>query len=424
MALTDLAWSVATGSGVAPWQPAFEEKVWTTGTHRVRTPSESWSTVCRVAPLIGITRIADLTGLDNVGIPVASAIRPLARTLAVSAGKGLTTMLAKVSAGMESIELWHAEHQTLSVVTAAAADLALTYPVADLPTPARSLWTDRVRLDWVAGWGLVDGAPVLVPDQCVGLSSVFGEVAWTPATFLRTSNGLASGNTTVEAALHALLELIERDALADLHAGGACQIVKLPSGVDTVDSLFAAFASADNQVELLRLPTRFHVACYVARVRSPAMPLTFTGAGCHVDPEVAACRALTEAAQNRMGVIAGSRDDLDPRIYEWQSEPDRALTPPTITSPAGVLVAGGSSAGAELGPAIGDEIQRERPTHLIGDDLDRVARAVLEVTGTQPMLVDLSGPDIGVPVVRVLAPGLRFNARTVFGRSNTAVGGR
>jgi len=52
---------------------------------------------------MGITRVANVTGLDHVGIPVVMACRPNARGLAVSQGKGLTLDAAKASAVMESI---------------------------------------------------------------------------------------------------------------------------------------------------------------------------------------------------------------------------------------------------------------------------------------------------------------------------------
>ena len=55
------------------------------GTHRSRTPAE---TLARIRPLMarfGITRVANVTGLDRVGIPVALAIRPNARAIAAAA---------------------------------------------------------------------------------------------------------------------------------------------------------------------------------------------------------------------------------------------------------------------------------------------------------------------------------------------------
>src|SRR5215471_21083408 len=62
---------------------------------------------------VGITRLADVTGLDRVGLPVVLAVRPLGRSLAVSQGKGLTREQAAVSAILEAMELHHAERHRL-----------------------------------------------------------------------------------------------------------------------------------------------------------------------------------------------------------------------------------------------------------------------------------------------------------------------
>lgn len=59
---------------------------------------------------MGITRVADVTGLDRIGIPVVMVCRPNARSLAVSQGKGIDIEAATVSGLMESVELYHAEH--------------------------------------------------------------------------------------------------------------------------------------------------------------------------------------------------------------------------------------------------------------------------------------------------------------------------
>ncbi len=71
-------------------------------------------TLRRVEPLTkkaGITRVADITRLDRIGIPVFSSIRPEAGTGAISVynGKGLTETQARVSAIMEGIERYSAE---------------------------------------------------------------------------------------------------------------------------------------------------------------------------------------------------------------------------------------------------------------------------------------------------------------------------
>src|ERR1700742_693684 len=88
-------------------------KQYLAGTHRQVDPAH---TLARVQPLLatmGITRVANVTGLDTIGIPVVMVCRPNARSLSVSQGKGLTLDAAKASGLMESIELYHAETITL-----------------------------------------------------------------------------------------------------------------------------------------------------------------------------------------------------------------------------------------------------------------------------------------------------------------------
>ncbi len=60
-------------------------------------------TLERARPLaakIGVTRLANLTGLDRIGIPVIDAIRPNSRSYSVAQGKGITLEAAKVSGVM------------------------------------------------------------------------------------------------------------------------------------------------------------------------------------------------------------------------------------------------------------------------------------------------------------------------------------
>ena len=386
----------------------LHEKVQTAGTHRACSPEETWDKVCKTASMVGITRISDITGLDDVGIPVALAFRPYSRTLAVSCGKGITRLLAKISAGMEAIELWHAEHSLIHVIHARAEELQLDYPVEQLARPPRSAWTPQLAVNWMEGTHVVCGRKTLVPEDCVTLSSVLDDARWEVPTLLRTSNGLASGNTLTEAALHALLELVERDALSDYHATGQADMVALPCGIKEADRLFELFRAARNDVQLWRLPSRTDIPCFHAKVRSPMLPLTFTGAGSHTSVAIAVCRALTEAAQNRLGVIAGSRDDISSRLYEWEADIDRGSSFPsipgrTVANPRGApLAMAGDLASASL-----------------DHDLREVAIRVWRVTGVHPILVDLTRSDIQVPVARMVAPGLRFDTRTAFGRTAT-----
>lgn len=135
------------------------------GTHRAARPTV---TLRRITPLLGqagITRLADVTGLDWVGLPVYQAIRPRSRNLSVSQGKGLTAAQARVSALMESLETFHAERieqpSVWATVGALRGDLA--YDPHQLPLSEPSLLDDETLLEWIAATDLSTGAPTWVP---------------------------------------------------------------------------------------------------------------------------------------------------------------------------------------------------------------------------------------------------------------------
>src|ERR1700730_14770572 len=93
----------------AEGEPEASPKRVTRGTHRLRAPAEMLASVRPLLPLAGITRLANITGLDRIGIPVVVGVRPNGRTLSQAAGEGGTLELAMLSAAMEAIELFHAE---------------------------------------------------------------------------------------------------------------------------------------------------------------------------------------------------------------------------------------------------------------------------------------------------------------------------
>ncbi|MFJ1666295.1 hypothetical protein ACIOK4_07935 [Streptomyces bottropensis] len=99
------------------------------GTLRARGPEETWQALASYLPGFGITRVARLTGLDCIGLPVWTAIRLAFLTLATSQGKGLTDKLTRLSAVMEAIELWHVEQPLPVVAAGTAAEVAPDCPV-------------------------------------------------------------------------------------------------------------------------------------------------------------------------------------------------------------------------------------------------------------------------------------------------------
>ncbi|HOJ96632.1 MAG TPA: YcaO-like family protein, partial [Methanospirillum sp.] len=87
------------------------KKLYQQETHRTRSPEETYQAIHTRTGPAGITRVADITGLDRIGIPVFSCIRPVAAEGAITVynGKGATPIAARVSAIMEGLERYSAE---------------------------------------------------------------------------------------------------------------------------------------------------------------------------------------------------------------------------------------------------------------------------------------------------------------------------
>jgi ribosomal protein S12 methylthiotransferase accessory factor len=367
------------------------------GTLRSRAPEETWRLVQGCLDRFGITRIADLTGLDVVGVPVYAGIRPGAATVTVSAGKGATPLLARISAAMESIEVAVAETwQPEAVTVATARQLGLPYDVTTLALQRMSIVSDSTTLVWVTARRCRDGRPVPLPATAVGLAGWAADV-WSPRRFVTSSNGLASGNDRTEATLHGLLELVERDAVAGI-AGLAVEdrtALDLDSVADPVNrSLLDRLTRAGLWCEVVVAPAPPGIHCFVAYLWHRDMPQLFGGSGAHRSPSIALSRALTEAAQSRLSCISGGRDDITADRYLPPVSAGR--TPP------------GRAATAVPFPAVA-------PDPLSGgDDLDAALRATVEtveaLTGQPVLVVDLTPADLPLAVTQVFAPGLRFDA--------------
>jgi YcaO-like protein with predicted kinase domain len=363
------------------------------GTYRTASPEDTWQWVSPLLPKFGITRVADITRLDEIGLPVHVAYRPVGRTLAVSVGTGLGEAQSQVSAVMESIETWHAENPRLETVTRApAADLGLPYDVRMLNLPPGSPLTDQVVLDWVEGTGLLTGKPVLVPADSIQID--FTRRSWREFLFRPTTNGMATGSSALDATLHALVEVIERDCAAEtlIDPDRAWPRVDPSAGRNHATSVvYHALRAVGCQIDVRDITNRLGLPCYRASIWSPDVPVACGGYGCHVDPDIAIYRAMIEAAQSRLVVVSGARDDIDAEAYR-PSPGLRGTAAPWASPPP-------------AGPAL--------PPGGLGNDVAEVVRYCAErvaaVTGVEPFSVDLSYDEIGIPVRKVFAPGLRLH---------------
>jgi YcaO-like protein with predicted kinase domain len=360
------------------------------GTHRAATLDATWKRFAPAARRAGITRIADITGLDTLGIPVFAAIRPMGRSLSTQQGKGLTAEAARISALMESLETYTAE-QARGTVRGSYRALAKKRRVVDvrkLPRPRGRLDLDQTW-SWIEGWDLVRDEPVLVPLECVTLDTTFRR----PPVFDISSNGLASGNVLVEAIVHGLCEVLERDAEAAWRRrGGDRRLVldTIPDGA--CRALIERITRTGARVFVWDLGGAIPaIGCAI--VEDPGeiawRPLgCYQGFGAHLVPEVAIARALTEAAQTRLTYIAGGRDDFFPFDYE------RATDPEILADMWERLAAPCDE------PVDFAELPRHE-TRGLGEDLE----LLVALAGDSVIAVELTLPALGVPVAKMIVPG-------------------
>lgn len=379
---------------------ALSSTVW-----RRIVPAEQ--TVARLKPLLpvfGITRLANVTGLDTIGIPVVMCNRPNSRALAVSQGKGVTLAAAKASAVMESIESWHAERITLPLKIGAFEDLCYSHHMADpdkLPRYADSQWTPYSQALWVEGQSLAHRRGTWVPFEMVHTNYTL-PLPTGHGGFQCSSNGLASGNHILEAVIHGLCEVIERDALTLWHLKDAAAQEDTRLDLETVADptcrdLIARFQKAGVEVGVWDITSDTGVPAFLCRIVQAngdhaATIRPATGCGASLVREIALSRALTEAAQSRLTFIAGARDDMQREDYE------RFLT------------------GEEQGRWLA-RLRREAPTRdfnqlptweglSLRQDLDALTDRLARVGIDDVIVIDLTRPEFNIPVVRVIVPGL------------------
>jgi ribosomal protein S12 methylthiotransferase accessory factor len=347
-----------------------------------------------------VTRLANVTGLDVVGVPVYVAARPAGRSLAVSQGKGIDLTSAKASALMEALEAWHAEHIELPLRYESMRRLARAAHVLDATMVAIGhLDPDRPTL-WAEGWDFFGERPIWIPFDLVHVNFV-DPVGFTPV-FQRSTNGLASGNHLLEATVHAICELIERDAMSlwflDPTEGSDKQgQVDARSIIDPVcREVLNRVEAADLLIGVFDSTTEIGVPCYQAVLLDKPgaeRPMGyFWGFGCHLAPEIALSRALTEAVQCRLTEVTGAREDITPEDFNLNRNSDelKTLQGLLFDSPAPLRM----------------EQRASLATSSFEGDLE-VLRDCLKRSGiTVGGMVDLTRPDIGLPVVKAVIPEL------------------
>lgn len=381
------------------------EKRYRRGTHRTLSPTETIARFGIHARKLGVTRLANVTGLDYLGIPVFMSIRPNSRSLSVSQGKGVDAAAAMASALMETIELAHAENlqrpsQSQSYRQLSARKRA-TNPVL-LPRLKTSRVTKDSKFAWTRGVDLVDGGEIWVPYDLVHTD--FSSPRRSQNFFYRSSNGLASGNHILEATCAALYEVIERDATAlwerqDKRALARRRLVLESVRDPDCRALLDRLEERGMSLAVWDITTDIGVAAFTCRLKEArenerSNLRAFKGAGCHLSREVAFMRAVTEAAQSRLTYIAGSRDDLYRRYYEE-------------TESAPLLAYVHDVWERKLAQRRFNDVPSEAGASF-EEDRDLLLRKLLAAGIQQVAMVDLTDERFGIPVVRAIVPDLEF----------------
>ncbi len=371
------------------------------GTYRTISPQE---TLDKIIPMLwdkfGISRVANITGLDDLGIPTYIAIRPDSKILTTAQGKGITHDLAKISAIMESIESWHAEHITSPNLFGSYREVKNQYHLVELEKlingsyniDSESLCNQQIS--WASGIELNSGREIYFPSSLIDLDSLAlstNRLGCFPAS----SNGLASGNSMNEAICHGIFEVIERHS---------CMVSKLtpPRYVDEstitathIKTLLKKISHDTVKFKICDMTSENGVPTYSAvlfDLREMRELDFFMGSGAHLSSVVALSRAITEAIQCRLTMISGSRDDIFPSSYIFKRKFTK-LKPKNLD-----LFKFNSI----------PFIEKPVPENF-KSCIDELLQRLNKQGFNQVIVYDHTRSDLGIPVVHVIIPGMQFD---------------
>ncbi len=257
----------------------------------------------------------------------------------------------------------------------------------------------ETEIDWSPVWSLTQQRHRYLPTAIL-----YGMAGEADGSGLRAdSNGCAAGNTLEEAILQGFLELTERDAFAIWWYNR----LRLPEvDLSSFDDEYLATAAAyygrlEREMWVLDATGDFGIPVFVSVSRRTGADTEdiLYGAGAHPDPHIAALRAVCELNQC-LQWVTGALNDPPTRQW-WQT--------------------GKLADHRWLAPA-GDRAPRGRADYPVPDTTDtrddlQHCRALVEARGMEFLVLDQTRPDIGMPVARVIVPGMRhFWARFAPGR--------
>ncbi|HYQ01836.1 MAG TPA: YcaO-like family protein [Polyangiaceae bacterium] len=364
----------------------------------------------RAARLAGVTRVAEISFLSPGGVRVFQATRPdpcshvFFGQNSSSQGKGRTRARARLSALLEAIEGYSAEPRNVDLVRGSYTFLQRVRPIISPDRyrhqRARNAWDDA-PLVWTSALCLRRHVDVLVPAERV-FFPFFPADYETKSFCLSSSTGLGAGVDLLQATLHGLHEVIERDYRAKVQRGSDQVVVEQLSPIDVARlPLVKRILRQQPELSVLVLSLRHQGAS----LDSPVMLMSIlldpeggTNCGFCSDFSVrrALDRSLTEAMQCLVTGLSATREDATIRRL---ADADAPAPRDVAVHPAPAL---------DSAPRVGLSELGERGQKGLDDPRREVAALVAFVAslGLPDVLVkDLTRLGIDVPVVRVVVPG-------------------
>jgi oxazoline/thiazoline synthase len=345
-------------------------------------------------------------------------------------GKGVTALHAEVSALCEALERHSAQfYGDEPRVRATYADLgdAAVHPDAcqlfhKQQFHDRNLWNARrnpihqvaepigpdTAIDWTPVWSLTEQRQRLLPTSLLYFHSP--DDAGRPYVYA-DSNGNASGSSLEDALVHGFFELVERDAASIWWYNRTRQPgIDLGAFCDPwIEELRSVYAGLQREVWALDLTSDFHIPTFVALSRcvGHGPENIMLGFGTHFDPATALRRALSELNQMlpyvmETGPGGKGYSTTETDLVQWWSKATVANQPYLLPD-------------QDTEPRVPWDYSYV-PRLDLKDDIDAIV-ALTRAHGMDLMVLDQTRPDIGLPVVKVIVPGLRhFRARFAPGR--------
>ncbi len=264
------------------------------------------------------------------------------------------------------------------------------------PTPAP--FDPASRIEWSPVWSLRDERFKYLP------TSLLYFFYQGPGAINTDSNGCAAGNTLEEAIVQGFLELVERDAYAIwwYNRLQRAQVDLNHFNDSYIRDLQTQLADAGRKLWVLDVTSDLGIPTFVAILhwmQNSRENIEF-GSGAHFDARIAVLRALTELNQflsiGLMGGGSGEKSSLD------------GVTPLRLEDYPFLM------------PAVAPAVQwnyDEKFARLGTREQVIACMQLAQSKGLDFLVLDQTRPDVGVPVVRVIVPGLRhFYRRFAPGR--------